>query len=310
MKINVFADTICGWCFIGHKNLNKALKNFPNIKFDIRHIPFQLNPDMPAEGIPRDKYLEIKFGGKDYAAPMYENMRLKAKESGMNFNLNKINKTPNTVLSHLLIILSEQFNLGNEIKGKIYQSYFIDGLDIGNLDILIEIAKQNNIPEKEFKDFINATGYTTSAEQYGWSFVQKDVYDYEIVNGANWLMPDGINPSLDSLPITQVSYNDAIEYCKWAGVSLPTYEQYWELVSSDDRLIVSDNMYPISSVESVNIIGNVWDITEPINSDQIRLAGGSLFCSIDTCHGTQEDRELYVDKETGNIHIGFSILTE
>jgi predicted DsbA family dithiol-disulfide isomerase len=73
----------------------------------------------------------------------------------MNFNLNKINKTPNTVLSHLLIILSEQFNLGNEIKGKIYQSYFIDGLDIGNLDILIEIAKQNNIPENEFKDFVN-----------------------------------------------------------------------------------------------------------------------------------------------------------
>jgi predicted DsbA family dithiol-disulfide isomerase len=73
----------------------------------------------------------------------------------MNFNLDKINKTPNTVLSHLLIILSEQFNLGNEIKGKIYQSYFIDGLDIGNLDILIEIAKQNNIPENEFKDFVN-----------------------------------------------------------------------------------------------------------------------------------------------------------
>ena len=49
---------------------------------------------------------------------MYENMRLKAKESGMNFNLDKINKTPNTVLSHLLIILSERFNLGNEIKKK------------------------------------------------------------------------------------------------------------------------------------------------------------------------------------------------
>ena len=163
---------------------------------------------------------------------------------------------------------------------------------------------------KEFKEFINATGYITSAEQYGWSFVQQDVYDYEIVNGANWLKPDGINSSVDSLPVTQVSYNDAIEYCKWAGVSLPTYDQYWKLVSTDDRLIVSDNMYPISSVESVNIIGNVWDITEPENSNQVRLAGGSLFCSIDTCHGTQEERELYVDKETGNIHIGFSILTE
>ena len=155
MKINVFADTICGWCFIGHANLNNALKKFSNIKFDIRHIPFQLNPEMPAEGISREKYLEIKFGGKDYAAPMYENMRLKAKESGMNFNLDKINKTPNTVLSHLLIILSEQFNLENEIKEKIYQSYFIDGLDIGDINILVNIAKEFNIQENDFNDFIN-----------------------------------------------------------------------------------------------------------------------------------------------------------
>ena len=155
MKINVFADTICGWCFIGHSNLNDAIKKFPNIKFDIHHIPFQLNPDMPAEGILRDKYLEIKFGGKDFAAPMYENMKLKAQESGMNLNLDKIEKTPNTVLSHLLINLSEQFNLQNEIKEKIYHSYFIDGLDVGDINILINIAKQNNISENVFKDFIN-----------------------------------------------------------------------------------------------------------------------------------------------------------
>ena len=181
--------------------------------------------------------------------------------------------------------------------------------------ILVSCSSQKDlslktVSVKEFKNFVNATGYVTSAEEYGWSFVQQNVYNYMIVDGANWLKPDGTNPSIDSSPVTQVSYNDAIEYCKWAGVSLPTYDQYWQLVSSDDRLIVSDNIYPISSVESVNIIGNVWDITEPINSNQIRLAGGSLFCSIDTCHGTQEDRELFVDKETGNIHIGFSILTE
>ena len=155
MKINIFADTICGWCFIGHRNFNTALKKFPKVKFDIKHVPFQLNPDMPMEGISRDKYLEIKFGGKDYAAPMYENMRLKGNESGINLNLDKIKKTPNTVLSHLLIILSEQFNLQNEIKEKIYQSYFIDGLDIGNINILVDIAKKNNITENIFKDFIN-----------------------------------------------------------------------------------------------------------------------------------------------------------
>ena len=155
MKINVFADTICGWCFIGHTNLNEALKKFPNLKFDIHHTPFQLNPDMPTEGISRDKYLEIKFGGKDYAASMYENMKLKAKESGLNFNFEKIKKTPNTVLSHLLINLSKQFNLQNEVIEKIYKSYFIDGLDIWDVNILTNIAKENNIPENVFTNFIN-----------------------------------------------------------------------------------------------------------------------------------------------------------
>ena len=174
----------------------------------------------------------------------------------------------------------------------------------------VEEKSLHPVTVKEFKEFINATGYETDAERYGWSIVQLNVYDYKIINGATWLKPDGENTSEDNMPVTQVSYKDAIEYCKWAGVSLPTYNQYWELVSSDDRLIVSDNKYPISPVDEVNIVGNVWDITEPINSDQVRLAGGSLFCSIDTCHGTQEDRELYVDKETGNIHIGFSVLSE
>ena len=155
MKINVFADTICGWCFIGHTNLKEALKKFPNLKFDVHHTPFQLNPDMPTEGISRDKYLEIKFGGKDYAASMYENMKLKAKESGLHFNFEKIKKTPNTVLSHLLINLSKQFDLQNEIIEKIYKSYFIDGLDIGDVKILINIAKENNIPENAFTNFIN-----------------------------------------------------------------------------------------------------------------------------------------------------------
>ena len=166
------------------------------------------------------------------------------------------------------------------------------------------------ISVKDFKEFVNATGYETDAEKYGWSIVQVNVFDFEIVDGANWLKPDGKNPSLDSLPVTQVSYKDAIEYCKWANVSLPTYEQYWDLVSNDKRVIVSDNKYPISPVEKVNVVGNVWDITETINSNKVRLAGGSLFCSKDTCHGTQKDRELYVDKETGNIHIGFSVLIQ
>ena len=190
MKINVFADTICGWCFIGHNNLNTAIKKFPNIKFVIKHIPFQLNPDMPAEGISRDKYLQIKFDGKEHAAPMYENMIVKAKESGINLNLDKIKKTPNTVLSHLLIVLSEQFNLQNEIKEKIYQSYFIDGLDIGDINVLIGIAKKNNIEENFVKEFIiekniqNVTSKILTAKEKNISGVPFFEIGKDFISGA------------------------------------------------------------------------------------------------------------------------------
>ena len=162
----------------------------------------------------------------------------------------------------------------------------------------------------EFREFIEDSNYMTDAEKYGWSIVQTDAFNFKIVEGANWKKPDGINNSIDSLPVTQVSYNDAVAYSEWVGLSLPTYEQYWDIADDDDRLIVSDNLYPILPVNDVNVVGNVWDITKPINSNKVRLAGGSLFCSIDTCHGTQKDRELFIDKETGNIHVGFSILTK
>ncbi len=155
MKIKVFADTICGWCFIGQTRLNKALKAFPETKFEIEHVPFQLNPDMPKEGIERSKYLEIKFGGKEFAQPMYAQMTNEAKKEDLNFNLDKIKKTPNTVFSHLLIKLAEQSNVHNEIKEKIYQSYFIEGLDIGDKEILVNIGKEFNINADVINDFFN-----------------------------------------------------------------------------------------------------------------------------------------------------------
>jgi len=155
MKIKIFADTICGWCFIGQARLNRALKKFPETKFEIEHEPFQLNPDMPIEGIERDKYLEIKFGGKEFAQPMYDQMSNEAKKEGLNFNLDKIKKTPNTVFSHLLIELAKEINTQDKIKEKIYQSYFIEGLDIGNKEILINIGKEFNINADRINNFFS-----------------------------------------------------------------------------------------------------------------------------------------------------------
>ena len=155
MKIKIFSDTICGWCFIGQIKLNKALKGFPEIKFEIEHIPFQLNPNMPIVGIDRNEYLQIKFGGKEFAQPMYDRMTEEANKEGLNFNLNNIKKTPNTVFSHLLIKLAKQTNVHNEVKEKIYHSYFIDGQNIGDKEILINIGKEFDINANVINDFFN-----------------------------------------------------------------------------------------------------------------------------------------------------------
>ena len=162
---------------------------------------------------------------------------------------------------------------------------------------------------KEFEAFVNATGYVTDAEKYGWSFVQKDVFNFEVVEGANWRKPDGEHtPSSKYLPVTQVSYNDAIAYCEWSNTEVPTYERYWELIKSDKRAVVTNNNKPISTVSEANVLGNVWEITATTVGDSTRLAGGSLFCSVNTCHGTSKDREQFIDKQTGNIHIGFAVI--
>ena len=169
--------------------------------------------------------------------------------------------------------------------------------------------KLQQVSYAEFEKFIRETNYKTDAEKYGWSIVQKDVYTFEKVDSANWRFPDGKNKVLNVLlPVTQVSYNDAVAYCQWAKKRLPTYDEYWQLVKRDGRPIVSNNKMPISEIQDVNIVGNVWDITQSENTDQVRLAGGSLFCSEETCHGTVPERELYVDKETANIHIGFCVI--
>jgi len=171
------------------------------------------------------------------------------------------------------------------------------------------IRKTNLTPVSysQFELFVNQTGYVTDAEKYGWSIVQTDVDHYKTVKNANWRNPDGVHkPNSKELPVTQVSYNDALAYCKWAKKRLPTYEEYWELIKNDTRIVVCNNKFPISN--DVNILGNVWDITEVEDGNSVRLAGGSLFCSEKTCNGTVKERELFVDKETGNINVGFCVV--
>ena len=149
MKIKVFADTICGWCYIGHTRLLKALKGFKNTSFVFEHIPFQLNPNMPKKGIKRQDYLKYKFGSTEAAEPMYDSMVKEALKENLKFNLEKIQITPNTNFSHILAKLAFSKNIGHEVLGKIFDAYFSKGKNIGEKEVLVEIGKSSNIKEKE-----------------------------------------------------------------------------------------------------------------------------------------------------------------
>lgn len=168
--------------------------------------------------------------------------------------------------------------------------------------------KLHPVSVADFSKFVKETGYITDAEKFDWSVVQKDVHSFNVLWGLSWRCPDGEMKAQSELPVTQVSFRDAAAYAKWANGRLPSYEEFWKLAKNDHRPIVESapEIFPISQV---NLIGNVWDITttERYNRE-IRLAGGSYLCNKNTCNGTNPNRQLFVDKMTGNTHISFSII--
>ncbi len=162
----------------------------------------------------------------------------------------------------------------------------------------------------QFSKFVAQTKYVTDAEKYAWSIVQLTVFQFETRDSVDWRNPTGAAAALPNFPVTQVSYNDALAYCEWAGVRLPTYEEYWKFVQEDQRPIVSNDLqiYPLAKV---NTVGNTWDLTSTEKPNaEIQLAGGSYLCNKNSCNGTSRQRELFVDKTTGNSHISFSVIAD
>ena len=151
MKITIFLDTICGWCYIGHNRLFKTLAEFKDKKFEVHYAPFLLNPNMPLSGMKRSDYLEKKFGSVDNAQPMYDRMTEQAALEDLNFNLNKIKITPSTILSHILIDLSKGLKEQKLIVENIFRNYFIDGNDIGNVENLIAIGVKNGLNKQKIE---------------------------------------------------------------------------------------------------------------------------------------------------------------
>ncbi|MDB3872499.1 DsbA family oxidoreductase [Pelagibacteraceae bacterium] len=154
MEIKIFSDTICGWCYIGKERLKQAIREVGGNGIKVTNLPFQLNPDMPMEGMDRIQYIKKKFGSIENAKPMYDNMILQGQQENLEIKLDKIKKTPNTVKSHLLIDYAKLNKVENEVMDSIFESYFFKAKDIGDENVLLEIGKKHDLDIKGLEKFI------------------------------------------------------------------------------------------------------------------------------------------------------------
>ena len=140
VKLDIISDPICPWCYIGKTLLDQALAERPNHPFSINWHPFQLNPDMPREGMDRHAYLEAKFGGQEGAVQAYLPVVEKAKAAGLDINFEGIKRTPNTLDAHRLIHWAGIEDRQMAMAVALFKAYFEEGRDIGDRDVLADLA--------------------------------------------------------------------------------------------------------------------------------------------------------------------------
>tara|TARA_Y200000002_G_scaffold48808_1_gene35090 strand:+ start:30 stop:680 length:651 start_codon:yes stop_codon:yes gene_type:complete len=140
VNLDIVSDPICPWCFIGKTNLERALEGKLNLIFNIRWHPFQLNPEMPAQGMERRTYLETKFGGKEAAVKAYAPVVEHAEMAGLTLNLEAISYTPNTLDAHRLIHWAGVEDKQNAVVDALFEAYFQNGRNIGDSEVLADIA--------------------------------------------------------------------------------------------------------------------------------------------------------------------------
>jgi predicted DsbA family dithiol-disulfide isomerase len=145
LSIDIVSDVVCPWCYVGKRRLEAALARRAGDdgqRAQVRWLAFQLNPDIPAGGIDRRSYLEQKFGGPERAKQIYARIKAAGDEVGIPFDFERIARQPNTVNAHRLIAWAQDLdpNAADALIERLFRAYFVDGIDIGDIDALAGVA--------------------------------------------------------------------------------------------------------------------------------------------------------------------------
>ena len=141
MQIDVIADTVCPWCFIGKRRLARALELRPDISFVVKCRPYRLDPSVPREGMDRQAYMRLKFGSDPKKiVEMHQQIIAEGEKDGIAFNFEAIARRPDTMNSHRLIRWAEAAGVQDDVVERLFIAYFENGEDISDIRVLADIA--------------------------------------------------------------------------------------------------------------------------------------------------------------------------
>jgi predicted DsbA family dithiol-disulfide isomerase len=153
LHVDVVSDVVCPWCYIGKRKLEAALARLagdePPFAVIVRWHPFELNPDLPAQGLPRAAYLEAKFGGMARADEIYARVRAVGAEVGIPFAFDRIRLQPNTRDAHRLIAWAQLRGDAGALVERLFHAYFVEGRFLGERDELVAVATDAGLPADE-----------------------------------------------------------------------------------------------------------------------------------------------------------------
>lgn len=140
MRIDIFFDVVCPWCYIGKRRLENALAEVGDVDVQVRWHPFFLNPWVPREGISRDEYLTTKFGSVEAYGKIAGRVVDTAAAEGLEYHPGLVKRQPNTLDCHRLIHWAEAAGKSAEVKQRLMELYFRDGGDLTAPEVLVQAA--------------------------------------------------------------------------------------------------------------------------------------------------------------------------
>src|SRR5277367_3437509 len=152
MRIDIYSDTVCPWCYLGKRRFDLALAARPQYEPVVTWRPFELNPDLPFDGLDRETFMAARMPDQAQLAQTHAELERQGEVSGIQFRFDLIKRIPNTRRSHLLIAHAARRGQQGAVKDRIMRGYFEEGKDIGDPEELVRLGAEAGLNEAEVRN--------------------------------------------------------------------------------------------------------------------------------------------------------------